>query len=62
MARAALIAQARLAADAGDQDFYRAKLATARFYAEHLLPTAAGLAREVITGAASVLALEPGQV
>jgi acyl-CoA dehydrogenase len=62
MARAALIAHAKLAAGDPDADFYRAKLATARFYAEHLLPAAAGLSREVITGAASVLALEAGQV
>jgi len=62
MARAALIARDRLAAGAGDADFYRAKRATARFYAEHILAAAAGLSREVVTGAASVLALEPGQV
>ncbi|MGH8616121.1 MAG: acyl-CoA dehydrogenase C-terminal domain-containing protein [Burkholderiales bacterium] len=62
MARAALIARERLAGGHGDADFYRAKLATARFYAEHLLPAAGGLARTVTTGAASTLALEAGQV
>jgi len=62
MARAALIAQDRLAAGHADQDFYRAKQTTARFYAEHVLTAAAGLSREVVAGAASVLALPPGQV
>ena len=42
-----------------DQDFLRAKLATARFYAEHILPQAGSLAREVTHGADSVLALDP---
>ena len=37
MARAALAARARLTAGA-DEDFCRAKIATARFYAEQILP------------------------
>ena len=54
MARAALIADAKLGA--GDAaDFYRAKIATARFYAEHILPQAQGLASAVVNGAGSVL-------
>jgi acyl-CoA dehydrogenase len=57
MARAAGIAQARLAAgDNSDPGFYRAKLATARFYADHVLPQAHGLAHAAMHGAASVLA------
>ena len=40
MARAALIAKARLDGGAEDFDFYRAKIGTARFYAEHILPQA----------------------
>jgi hypothetical protein len=56
MARAALIADARLGAGQ-DADFYRAKIATARFYAEHILPQAGALASEVVHGAGSVLAL-----
>jgi 3-(methylthio)propanoyl-CoA dehydrogenase len=57
MGRAAHIAQTRLAA--GDNlhpGFYRAKLATARFYADHLLPQAHGLAHAAMHGASSVLA------
>jgi acyl-CoA dehydrogenase len=60
MARAALIADAKLGAD-GDVDFYRTKIATARFYAEHVLPVAATLASEVLNGAQSVLALTEAQ-
>jgi acyl-CoA dehydrogenase len=57
MGRAAHIAQARLAAgDNSDPGFYRAKLATARFYADHVLPQAHGLAHATMHGASSVLA------
>jgi len=61
MARAALIASEQLKQPDADQDFLEAKLATARFYAEHELPKAPALAREVIHGAASVLALDPAK-
>ena len=59
MARAALVASERLQQPDADREFLEAKLATARFYAEHELPKATALAREVLHGAASVLALEP---
>jgi acyl-CoA dehydrogenase len=59
MGRAAQIAQARLAAgDNSDPGFYRAKLATARFYADHVLPQAHGLAHAAMHGASSVLAAD----
>ena len=61
MARAASIAETQLAAGAGDADFYRGKIATARFYSEHILPQASGLASEVVNGAGSVLALTEAQ-
>jgi len=61
MARAALIASEQLKQPDADREFLEAKLATARFYAEHELPNAAALAREVVHGAASVLALDPGR-
>ncbi|MBI4191252.1 MAG: acyl-CoA dehydrogenase [Betaproteobacteria bacterium] len=61
MARAALVAESRLNAGAGGADFYRAKIATARFYAEHILPQAAALSSEVVNGAGSVLALSNEQ-
>jgi len=57
MGRAAHVAQARLAAgDNSDPGFYRTKLATARFYADHVLPQAHGLAHAAMHGASSVLA------
>jgi len=59
MARAALIARDRLAASGADREFFEAKLATTRFYLEHLLPQAAALAQTVTAGAESVLALDP---
>ena len=59
MARGAAIAAARLADGAADQKFYRAKLQTARFYAEHLLPQSLGLLRIIKSGGASVAEADP---
>jgi len=59
MARAALIARERLAVSGADREYFEAKLATARFYLEHLLPQAAALSQTVTAGAASTLALDP---
>ncbi|MDX9706006.1 MAG: acyl-CoA dehydrogenase [Azospira sp.] len=57
MARAALIAQAKI--DGGDADpFYPAKIVTARFFADHQLTRAEGLATTVVEGAAGALALD----
>ena len=57
MARSATAAARALAGDADNAGFYRTKLATARYYAEHVLPRAAGLASTIVDGAESVLAL-----
>jgi alkylation response protein AidB-like acyl-CoA dehydrogenase len=57
--RSALIAQHRLAAPRGkgaDAGFYEAKILTARFYADHVLSQASGLAHSIIHGAAGALA------
>jgi alkylation response protein AidB-like acyl-CoA dehydrogenase len=59
MARSAAIASARLAAGSGDEMFYRAKLQTARFYAEHLLPQSLSLLRIIKSGGASVADADP---
>jgi alkylation response protein AidB-like acyl-CoA dehydrogenase len=60
MARAALVAQKKIAA--GDADpFYPAKIATTRFYADHVLSAAAALAHTVIHGGAGALALADDQ-
>ncbi len=57
MARAALIAQSKLAEEGADADFLNAKLMTAHFYGEHLLPQVGGLASAILGGAESVLAM-----
>ncbi len=61
LARAALIAQRHLDAHHGDAAFYRAKIATTRFYADHLLSRATALAHAVRSGATGVLALAEDQ-
>jgi acyl-CoA dehydrogenase len=61
MARAALAAQRELAKGEGDAAFLRGKIATARFFAEHFLSQAPGLARTVTTGGAAVMALAEEQ-
>ena len=58
MARAALVAKVRLDENAQNSDFYRAKLATARFYVEHILPLAHVYKTQIMTGSKSTLALE----
>jgi len=56
MAKSAGVAAARIAA--GDSDpFYRAKLATAEYFATHQLPFAAAYAAEVMGGAEAVFGL-----
>ena len=57
MARAALAAEAKLAAREGDQAFYAAKISTARFYADQLLSQAPGLAAVVKSGGAGALSI-----
>ena len=62
--RSALIAEERLAGNAGPAGsgaalpaaFYRSKIETARFYVHHVLATAPGLAHAVVEGAAGALA------
>lgn len=61
MARTALIAQKRLAHGAGDASFYKAKIGTARFYADHELTKAPALKESIIAGAPGVLALPEDQ-
>jgi 3-(methylthio)propanoyl-CoA dehydrogenase len=57
--RSATIAQHRLAAagqSAADAEFYKAKISSARFYADYLLPQAGGIAHAIVNGAAGALA------
>jgi acyl-CoA dehydrogenase len=57
MGRAALICADRLAAGEGDSAFQHAKIATARYYADALLPQVSALAHTVIHGGEGALAL-----
>ena len=57
MARALLAAERGLAAGEGDKAFLEAKVATARFYAEHLLSRAPATRDAIVDGAGSVTAL-----
>jgi hypothetical protein len=58
MARAMLVAHCRLAAG-DDAEFMRAKIITARFYAEHILIKAPALRDSIVEGAEPVTALAP---
>ncbi len=58
MGRAALAASEKLTAGEGDARFLHAKIATARFYADFILPQSAGFEHTVTHGADSALALE----
>ncbi|MFO0584357.1 MAG: acyl-CoA dehydrogenase [Anaeromyxobacter sp.] len=62
MGRAALAAAKHLRAGGDDAAFYKAKLVTARFYAEQVLVKAAGLAAAVTDGAEGALAIEDEQL
>ncbi len=61
LGRAALVAARHLREGTGDARFLRAKLVTARFYADNLLPQAPALARSVVHGGESALALSAEQ-
>ena len=61
MARAALVCEKRLAEGGGDAAFYKAKLATARFFADQMMVQAGGLRDTVVSGAGSVMAVPEDQ-
>jgi butyryl-CoA dehydrogenase len=61
LARAAQAAEALLAADDGDTAFLKAKICTARFFADHVLTQSGGLRIAITEGAAGVLALGDAQ-
>ena len=56
MARALMVAEDRLA-EGTDTAFMQAKIATARFYADHILNKASGLRDSIVEGADSVTAM-----
>jgi alkylation response protein AidB-like acyl-CoA dehydrogenase len=57
MARALLVAEDQLAKGEGDAAFLKAKVATAHFYAEHLLNKVPGVRDSIVEGGDSVTAL-----
>ncbi|WP_418320491.1 acyl-CoA dehydrogenase [Piscinibacter sakaiensis] len=57
MARALLVAEQQLEQGQGDAEFLRAKVATSRFYADHLLSKAPATRDAIVEGANSVTAL-----
>ncbi|HZE61427.1 MAG TPA: acyl-CoA dehydrogenase [Burkholderiales bacterium] len=59
MARAALAAERNL--NSGDKNFLQAKIATARFYGDHVLVQATALRDTVVKGAPAVMALSEEQ-
>ncbi|HET7396304.1 MAG TPA: acyl-CoA dehydrogenase [Gammaproteobacteria bacterium] len=61
MARAALVAHGKLTKGDADAEFYKAKLGTARYYADYELSQAAALKESIVAGAAGVLALDEAQ-
>ncbi|MFJ3055525.1 acyl-CoA dehydrogenase [Herbaspirillum sp. NPDC087042] len=61
MARAAAVAAAKLKAGEGDGKFYEAKLATARFFADQILPQALAYRTAIVEGGQAVLALPEDQ-
>ena len=61
MARAALAARVKLDAGQGDPAYLNAKIATARFYAEQIMPQIPALARIVCDGSGSVMSLAEDQ-
>jgi acyl-CoA dehydrogenase len=54
MGKAALVAAGYLDKAEGDQNFYRAKIATARFYADQMLPLATSYGETVRAGSAAL--------
>jgi len=61
LARGALAAQRKLARGEGDAVFLKAKIGTARFFADHSLSRAPGLRDAIVEGAPGVLALREEQ-
>src|SRR5215831_4015330 len=61
MARAALAAARHLDDGGRDADFHRAKIATARFYADYHLPQTTALKHAIVTAGESVMALAADQ-
>ncbi len=60
LVRGAAVAAQALEQGSGDSDFYRAKIANARFYCERLLPRAQALASSIRSGADNLMDMGEG--
>ena len=61
MAKAAAVAARRLAAGDPDKDFFEAKIITARFYAEQIMPVAGSYRKAIESGSETIMALSEEQ-
>ncbi len=61
MARAAQISAWKIAAGDPEAEFYKAKLATAKFYTTHVLSQGAYFKKQIMDGSADVITLTPDQ-
>ena len=57
MARAAIVAHKKLAEGAPDAAFYKAKLTTAQFYMQHIMPRAGAHSQAATAGSESIMAM-----
>jgi len=57
--RMALAAQAKIASGSGNGDYLKAKLVTARYFAERIMPEAGALRRKIEGGAEALMELPP---
>lgn len=61
MGRAAAVAHGKLASKEGNADFYKAKVLTARFYAEEILPRSAGYLESATSNSSSAMEMPEDQ-
>ena len=61
MSKAALVSQKKLTEGASDAEFYAAKIITARFYAEHILPRTSSYLQTILAGSETIMALKEEQ-
>ena len=61
MARAAMVANAKLAEGTSDATFYKSKISTARFFADHYLTTSSAARIAIVEGSIGVLAIADEQ-
>ena len=61
LARCALVADRKLGTPGADDAFLRAKIATARFFAEHFLVQSGGLRESIVRGASTIMEIPDSQ-